>query len=389
MVNFLVRLFVKNSEQTHLPEVRSRYGVLSGGVGIALNLCLFAAKFLAGLLASSIAITADAFNNLSDAGSSVVTLVGFRMACAPADSEHPFGHGRIEYVSGLAVSVAILLVGVELGKSSVEKILHPEAIQFSTLSMGILAVSVAVKLWMCWFNRSLGNRIGSTAMRATAMDSLTDAVATAAVSAGTVIGHLSGLLLDGWIGLLVAAFILYTGYHTAKDSLSPLLGQTPDPEFVEQIAQTVMKHDEVIGMHDLIVHDYGPGRRMISLHAEMPCTMDVLVMHDATDLLELELRHKFNCEVTIHMDPIEVNNQAITEMRKRLIELVQGIDPVLSIHDFRMVWGKSHTNLIFDLLVPYQFSMTNAEVSKLVQERVRQMEDGQYFAVVKVEQAFV
>ena len=285
--------------------------------------------------------------------------------------------------------MAILLVGVELGKSSVEKILHPEAIQFSTLSMGILAVSVAVKLWMCWFNRSLGNRIGSTAMRATAMDSLTDAVATAAVAAGTVIGHLSGLLLDGWIGLLVAAFILYTGYHTAKDSLSPLLGQTPDPEFVEQIAQTVMKHDEVIGMHDLIVHDYGPGRRMISLHAEMPCTMDVLVMHDATDLLELELRHKFNCEVTIHMDPIEVNNQAITEMRKRLIELVQGIDPVLSIHDFRMVWGKSHTNLIFDLLVPYQFSMTNAEVSKLVQERVRQMEDGQYFAVVKVEQAFV
>ena len=261
MLDQLLRRFIKDMGQVQDPKVRERYGTFAGGVGIFLNLCLAAAKLLAGIISGSIAVTADAFNNLSDAGSSVVTIVGFRMAASPSDREHPFGHGRIEYLAGLAISVAILLVGVELLKSSVEKILHPEEVAFSLLSVGILAGSILVKLWMSWFNRTLARRIDSSAMRAVSVDSLTDAVATTAVLVSTIVGHLSGLKLDGWTGLLVAGFILYSGFNTAKDSLSPLLGEAPDPELVQEIEQTVLDHPPVVGIHDLIVHDYGPGRR--------------------------------------------------------------------------------------------------------------------------------
>lgn len=388
MINFLVRLFVKDSADTHKPEVRGRYGMLSGAVGILLNLCLFGGKFAAGLITSSIAITADAFNNLSDAGSSVVTLIGFRMAGLPADHEHPFGHGRIEYLSGLAVSMAIMLVGIELVKSSMEKILHPQAVTFSWVSLGILAVSVLIKLWMSYFNRILGKRINSTAMKATAMDSLTDAVATAAVAVGVLLGHFFALRIDGWIGMLVALFILYTGFTTARDSLSPLLGKAPDAQFVQAIADTVMAHEEVVGIHDLVVHDYGPGRCMISLHAEMPCSADILVMHDTVDRIELELRSKFSCEVTIHMDPIEMDNAVTNCLRDDVSRMVTQIDPAVSIHDFRVVQGISHTNLIFDVLVPHKFHMPDAQVASLVREGVRTL-DETYFAVIRVERAFV
>lgn len=388
MINLLLRLFVKDYSQVHDQRVRGRYGIFAGSTGIFLNLCLFAGKFFAGLITSSIAVTADAFNNLSDAGSSVVTLLGFKMAGMPADNEHPFGHGRFEYLSGLAVSLAIMLVGLELIKSSFQKIMHPEDIVFSMLSITILVVSVLVKLWMCWFNRTLANRIDSTAMRATSMDSLTDAVATTAVIIGTFIGYFSGVNLDGWIGIIVALFILYTGFTTARDSLSPLLGQAPDPAFVKGIADTVLSHSEVIGIHDLIVHDYGPGRVMISLHAEVPCNADILEMHDVIDRIELELRGKFSCEVTIHMDPIAVDDAVTNEMRGRVLTMVKRISPDISIHDFRMVEGPTHTNLIFEVLVPHKFRIPDVEVADLVRRGVGDIGEN-YFAVITVEKAFI
>lgn len=387
MIDFLVRTFVRDSERTNDPAVRGRYGVLAGGMGIFLNLCLFAAKFLAGVLTASIAVTADAFNNLSDAGSSVVTLVGFKMAEMPADKEHPFGHGRLEYLSGLAISVAILVVGLELGRNSVVKILHPAMVQFGLLPVAILLVSVLVKLWMAYFNRKLGRRIGSAAMMATSADSLTDAVATTAVLIGMVIGHLFGLQIDGYIGVLVALFILYSGFTTARDSLSPLLGQAPDKEFVHSIGETVLAHREVVGIHDLIVHDYGPGRCIISLHAEVPSNRDILEMHDLIDRIEMELREKFQCDVTIHMDPIVMDDEEIRILRGRVVELVKDIDPALTIHDFRMVVGPTHTNLIFDILTPYRFRLTDAELAEAVREGVKKL-DERYFAVVQVDKAY-
>lgn len=388
MIDWLIRRFVPNFQHTQDPVVRARYGTLSGAVGIVLNLLLFAFKCFAGMLSGSIAVIADAFNNLSDAGSSVVTLVGFRMAEAPADDEHPFGHGRIEYISGLVVSLAIMLVGVELLKSSFDKILHPVTTTLSPLPFTILLVSILVKLWMNRLNRTLADRIDSAAMRATAQDSLNDAIATAAVAVGILIAHFTGLKLDGYIGLLVALFILYAGVNTAKDSLSPLLGQTPDPAFVHQIEETVLSHPEVIGIHDLIVHDYGPGQRMISLHAEVRADEDILVIHDAIDHIELELRARFQCEATIHMDPVDVRDEATAQMHARVDEIIRGIDPVLSIHDFRMVVSPSHTNLIFDVQVPHRFHMSSAQLSREIHERIHAMEGGVYFAVIRLESGY-
>lgn len=388
MVGLLVKLFIKDSTQIHDLRVRGQYGILAGLVGIFLNLCLFAAKFFAGLLTSAISITADAFNNLSDAGSSVVTLLGFQMAGRPADHEHPFGHGRMEYLSGLLVSMAIMLVGIELVKSSFDKILHPQTVTFQILPFTILIISILIKLWMSYFNRTLGTRIESTAMKATAMDSLTDVVATSAVAVGVLISHFFHIQVDGWIGMLVALFILYSGFTTARDSLSPLLGQAPDAEFVRQIEETVLSHPEVIGLHDLIVHDYGPGRCMISLHAEVPSSMDVLVMHDAIDLIELELRSRFHCEATIHMDPIVTDDKVAAVLKEKVKQLAQKIDPEITIHDFRMVQGKTHTNLIFDVTVPHKFWLTDAQVANCIRSSVQSI-DEKYFAVIRVEKAFI
>ena len=276
MISFLSRLLIQNREQVNDPEVRRRYGILCGAVGICLNILLFAGKFIAGTLAASIAITADAINNLSDAGSSLITLIGFKLAGHAPDPDHPFGHGRIEYISGLVVSFLIILMGVELLKSSVDKILHPAPVEGGVLVVVILAVSIAVKIYMYLYNRSIGRRIDSAAMKATAADSLSDTAATAVVLAATLIGQCTGVMIDGWCGILVAAFILYSGINAAKDTISPLLGQPPEEAFVKQIEQIVMSHEEVQGMHDLIVHDYGPGRVMISLHAEVPAPGDIL-----------------------------------------------------------------------------------------------------------------
>lgn len=386
MVTLLGRLLIRQ-EGREEAEIRKAYGILCGAVGIFFNVLLFAGKFFAGTLSGSIAITADAFNNLSDAGSSVVTLLGFQLAGQKPDTHHPFGHGRMEYLSGLVVSMLILLMGVELGKSSLEKILHPEEVDFSPLIVGILCVSIAVKLYMFLYNKRIGKKLGSTAMEATAMDSLSDCVATTAVLAATLVGHFTGLRIDGWCGILVACFILWSGIGAARDTLDPLLGTPPTAEFVGRIRDLVMAHKGIIGIHDLIVHDYGPGRVMISLHAEVSASENVLELHDEIDNVENELREKLGCEAVIHMDPIVTDDGITEETRERVAALVHCIDDDINIHDFRMVSGPTHTNLIFDAVVPFGFRLSDEEVEKKIKTAVRAL-DGNYYAVVKVERSY-
>ena len=386
MITLLARLFLKPDGKSEA-DLRKAYGVLCGAVGIGLNILLFLGKFFAGTLAGSIAITADAFNNLSDAGSSFVTMLGFQLAGQKPDSDHPFGHGRIEYLSGLGVSLLILLMGFELAKSSVGKILHPEPVEFDLLVLAILVVSIAVKLYMFFYNHRLGKKLNSSAMLATATDSLSDSVATTAVLIATLVGHFSGLMIDGWAGILVALFILWSGFNAAKDTIDPLLGTPPTHEFVEEIKTLVMAHPAIIGIHDLIVHDYGPGRVMISLHAEVSAAGNILDIHDEIDNVEKELQEKLGCHAVIHMDPIVIDDGVTADTRKRVQALVHCIDDQISIHDFRMVVGPTHTNVIFDAVVPFGFRLTDDEVSKKIQEAVRTL-DGNYYAVVTVERSY-
>lgn len=387
MITFLAKFFVKQQEDK--TEVRQAYGMLCGIVGILLNVFLFAGKFLAGVLSNSIAITADAFNNLSDAGSSFVTLVGFKLAGAKPDPEHPFGHGRMEYVSGLVVAAAILLMAYELIKDSVDKIIHPEETQFSLLVVIILGVSILVKLYMAYYNRSIGSRIDSAAMKATATDSLSDACATTVVLIATLVGYYTEFHIDGWCGALVGVLILFAGINAAKETLNPLLGQPPEEEFVEEIKRIVMAHEEICGIHDLIVHDYGPGRQMISLHAEVPAEGDILETHDVIDNVENELRAKLGCEATIHMDPIITKDEHVRELKEAVTALVSEIDNVITIHDFRVVTGPTHTNLIFDLLVPFKFRIADEELMVLVQEKISERIGSNYYVVMKIDKAYV
>ena len=387
MVTFLSRWLIQDYDRPEDPEVRRKYGVLCGSVGIGLNLLLFLAKFFAGTISGSIAITADAFNNLSDAGSSLVTIVGFKLAGQKPDPSHPFGHGRMEYLSGLAVSVLILLMGFELLQSSVDKIRHPAAIEFSWLSVVILLLGIAGKLYMSYYNRSVGNKINSAAMKATAADSLSDSISTAAVLAATLIAHFFSVNIDGWVGVAVACFILYAGYNAARDTIDPLLGQAPDPELVADVEKTVLSFPPIQSIHDMIVHDYGPGRLMISLHAEVPADGDLLEMHDTIDLVEQTLREKFHCDAVIHMDPIVTNDEQVLKMRSKMHQLVQVIDKRITVHDFRMVTGPTHTNLIFDVACPFDLKQSDEEVKRQVEEIVDLL-DGNYNAVVTVDRIY-
>jgi cation diffusion facilitator family transporter len=387
MVTLLVKLCIKKYRETSNPAVRLAYGMLCGAVGIGLNLLLFAGKCIAGTLAGSIAVTADAFNNLSDAGSSLVTLIGFRLAGQKPDHEHPFGHGRFEYISGLIVSMAILLMGLELLRSSVEKIMTPEQVEFRWLVVVILAVSILVKLYMALYNARIGKKIESAAMRATATDSLSDCIATAVVLLSMFIGKWTNLMIDGWCGLAVAVFILIAGVRAAKETIGPLLGQPPAPEFVKRIEQIVLSHSLVVGIHDLVVHDYGPGRCMITLHTEVPESGNFTEMHDVIDNIEHDLRNELGCEATIHMDPIATDDVLTNETHNKIAELVKVIDERITIHDFRMVAGPTHTNVIFDVVVPYKFRLTDEEVLRDVQRLVRSL-DGNYFAVVQIDKSY-
>ena len=388
MISLLAKWLIPHREQVEDSAVRRAWGALCGFVGIGLNILLFAGKLAAGTLSGSIAITADAFNNLSDAGSSVVTLLGFRLAGKKPDAGHPFGHGRLEYVSGLVVAGLILLMGAELAKSSVDKILHPEAVTFSWLAAGILLASIGVKLYMYLYNRAVGKKIKSAAMSATAADSLSDTAATSAVLLAMVIGKLTNVQLDGWVGLVVALFILWSAVQAARDTISPLLGQAPDPLLVKEIESLVMGHDTVVGIHDLVVHDYGPGRCIISLHAEVPADRQVLELHDVIDNIEEELAQKLHCEAVIHMDPVVVGDPTVTALHQQVAALVKTIDPRITIHDFRMVPGQTHTNLIFDAVIPFDERLTRQQVAERIRQMVSEMA-GDYRAVVKVENSYV
>ncbi len=388
MITVLSHLFVKDREHLEDGKVRRAYGMLCSIVGILLNVFLFAGKYLAGVLSGSIAVTADAFNNLSDAGSSFITLVGFRFSGMKADADHPFGHGRIEYISGFGVSVVIILMGVELLKTSVEKILHPEPVNAGLLSAAILMASICVKMYMAFYNRKIGKKIDSEAMKAAGMDSLSDSAATAAVLLSMGVGYFTGLQIDGWCGCLVACFVLYAGYEAAKDTLNPLLGQPPSREYVEQIKEIVMSHPEILGIHDLVVHDYGPGRRMVSLHGEVSGSGNIFEIHDVIDRIEKELNQKMGCEAVIHMDPVEADNKIVTETKEELTSLIAGAYPRVSIHDFRMVQGPTHTNLIFDAVVPYGYDKSDEDVKQGIEDLVTKHWEN-YFAVVQVEQSYV
>lgn len=387
MVALLAKQLIREEEDQM--KIRQSYGMICGILGILLNILLFAGKFFAGLISNSIAITADAFNNLSDAGSSAVTLAGFKLAGAKPDPEHPFGHGRIEYISGLIVAAAILLMAYELIRDSLTKILHPEETEFSVLAGLILVASILVKLYMAYYNQSVGKKIGSAAMHATALDSLSDMCATSVVLIASLVGHYTGLHIDGWCGVLVGGFILFAGIGAARDTLNPLLGQPPDEEFVKQIHEIVMAHPGICGIHDLIVHDYGPGRQMISLHAEVPAEGDILVIHDEIDCVENELRERLGCEATIHMDPIVTSDVHISELKAQVTAVVKSIDAIITLHDFRAVKGPSHTNLIFDVIVPFRFRLSEEELKRRVQQGVTEQIGSQYFVVMRVDQAFV
>lgn len=383
MVTILAKIFIKN--ETDHGKIRQIYGMICGLVGISLNILLFIGKFIAGSLSNSIAITADAFNNLSDAGSSTVTLVGFRLAGQKPDPDHPFGHGRIEYLSGLIVSAAILIMAFELIRDSISKIINPHETQFSLLSMGILAISIIVKLYMCYYNRRIGKKIDSAAMRATAIDSLSDTLATSVVLISSIISHFAGWNIDGYCGVLVGLFIFYAGIMAGKETLDPLLGQPPEAEFVGKINDTVLNHKGVLGIHDLIVHDYGPGRQMISLHAEVPAEGDMLEMHDLIDRIEMELHGKLGCQAVIHMDPIVTSDERVTKLKQVITEITAGIGAELAIHDFRMVPGNTHTNLIFDVEVPFDFSLEDAQVIAQIRNKAKEKLGQDYFTVIQID----
>ena len=388
MIGLLAKHLIKDYQNITAPEVRRAYGVLCGAVGIAINLLLFALKLLAGTLAGSVAITADAFNNLSDAGASIVTLLGFRLAGQKPDTEHPFGHGRIEYISGLLVSLVILLMGFELLRDAVGAILHPEAVECSALTVSILLISICAKCYMYCYNHGVGKKLNAAAMQATAADSLSDCAATTAVLLATLAGHFLHWQIDGWCGLIVSLLILLAGFQAAKDTLSPLLGQPPTEEFVQQIHDIVMANKSICGIHDLVVHDYGPGRVMISLHAEVPAHGDILALHDEIDNVEKELHDRLGCEAVIHMDPIVTNDEAVNAAHEKIAALVRSIDENISIHDFRMVTGPTHTNVIFDAVVPYRCKMSDREAEEKIKKAVHEL-DPHYYAVVQIDKSYV
>lgn len=387
MIKLLAKIFIKDSQNTTDSKVRVAYGYLCGAVGIALNILLFAGKIIAGTISGSVAVTADAFNNLSDAGSSIISLIGFRLASQKPDPHHPFGHGRFEYIASLIISIIIVLMGFELGKSSFEKIVAPQAVEYSAVTFAVLGASVLVKLYMFFYNNSVGKKIDSATMRATAMDSISDAVSTGAVLISAVIAMFTNLALDGWMGLVVAAFIMVTGFKSAKETIDSLLGTPPSPEFVKQIEDMALQYDDIIGVHDMIVHNYGPGRTFVSLHAEVPSDGDIVAIHDTVDNAEREIAKELGCLVTIHMDPVDVHDEHTAQLREKVSEIIKQINPDITFHDFRVVSGPTHTNLIFDIVSPMDCGLSDQELADTIADKIHQCNES-YFAVINVDKDF-
>ncbi len=387
MTKILLRLFVKNSNDPTQPKVRSAVGVLSSVVGILCNILLFAFKLVVGTISASVAITADALNNLSDATSSIVTFVGFKLAERPADEDHPYGHARYEYLSGLAVAAMIIVIGFELAKTSLDKILHPAEVLFTMPVWIVLVGSILVKLWMCLFNRYLGLYVNSSTLLATSVDSRNDVISTAAVLVAGIIGNVFGWMVDGYMGMAVALFILYSGAMLAKDTISPLLGETASPELRSLIVSVVSQEPMVLGYHDLMVHDYGPGQRFASIHVEVDQKEDVLLCHELIDNLERKCLEQHNVHLVIHYDPVIVGDEQIERMRDVVQSILKEQDERISIHDFRMVKGAGHTNLIFDAALPADKMKEQKKIKAVMDEQLNAMEEGKYYTVVTFDMA--
>lgn len=387
MTKLLLRLFVKDADNTENPKVRAAIGTLSGLVGIVCNLLLFGFKLLVGTLTGSVSITADAMNNLSDASGSIVTFIGFRVADKPADAHHPYGHARAEYLSGLGVAALILVIGIELVKTSVSKIFHPTAVDFTVTAAVVLIASIAVKFWMNLFNRGLAKRIGSTALLATAADSRNDCITTGAVLIAAVLEKLTQIPVDGWIGLGVALFILYSGLNLAKDTISPLLGEGADPELREKIVDYIEAQPKVLGYHDLMVHDYGPGQRFASLHVEMDCREDPLDCHERIDDMERECLRSHNVHLVIHYDPVVIDDPVMTALKEKVLGLLQSRDPRLSLHDFRMVPGKKHMNLVFDVALPRDMKDQSETLRKWLEDTLNAEGEMIYHVIITFDAA--
>ncbi len=370
MGNFLFKWFIKNYENTRDPKVRDDYGKLAGIVGIISNTILCTMKILIGLISGSISIVADGINNLADGASSIITLLGFKLASLPEDEEHPYGHARIEYIAGMAVSVMILIVGFELGKSSLEKIITPEPLEFSWTVVIVLLIAIAIKVWQAIFNISTGKKINSLALIATGTDSRNDVISTVVVLLGILIGHFFNVMVDGYFGLAVAVFILWSGVSLIKETISPLLGEAPDEELVSQIEAMAMAYDGAIGIHDLIVHNYGPGKVFASMHIEVDSSVDVMESHDLIDTIEKNLSESLNILLTVHMDPVDINNPYREPLTHILKDVLSGIPGTLGFHDLRIVPGTTHTNVIFDVVLSHECELSQKEISDILKQKV-------------------
>ena len=388
MTKLLIKLFIKNYSDTKSPSVRSQYGIFSGVTGIILNVILCIIKIFSGILSGSVSIIADAVNNLSDAASSIISLVGFKMSAKPADKSHPFGHGRIEYVSALFISTVIIFMGYELLKTAVSKLFNPTPVNFNITTVIILALSVLIKLWLFLFNRKISKAINSESISATATDSLSDAAATFGIFLGLIFFKFTNINIDAYMGILVSLLIFYAGYRAIRESLAPLIGEGVTKEQASEIEQIVLSHKSVIGIHDLVIHNYGPGKFMMSLHAEVSADSDILVAHDEIDLIEKHLSEHFNCTAVIHMDPIVTDDEEINHAKEFVSEAVKSINSDLSIHDFRMVKGPTHTNLIFDLVVPFDFKIPDEDILAAVKTLISQHNDT-YYVAATVEKSFI
>ena len=388
MTDFLVRIFVKGYKNLEDSQVRTRYGLMASVVGIFCNFLLFTAKLLTGLLINSISVMADAFNNLSDAASSIIGFIGVKMAGKPADEEHPFGHGRVEYIAAFIVAFIVIQVGFSLFKTSIDKILHPQEMSFHAVSVIILILSVLVKLWMAFFNRTLGNRIQSAVMKATAADSMGDVITTSSTILSVVIYGIWGLNIDGIVGVIVSVIVMWAGIRIAKDTLTPLIGEPIDPKLYQEITDFVEDYEGIVGSHDLIVHNYGPTRSMASIHAEVPNDVNVEVSHEIIDRIEREALKKFGIFLVIHMDPVETRDSKVMEFGSMVENVIQDTDERVTFHDFRMIEGKDQINLIFDLVVPREYDRKKREwLKEEITKKVTEM-DKRCCLVITAESGF-
>lgn len=388
MINFMIKSFIKDYENVKDPTVREAYGKLGSVVGILANIVLSMSKIIIGSIFNSISITADGVNNLSDAGSSVVTFIGFKISGKPADKDHPFGHARIEYLTGLVVGAIIVMLGVELVKSSVDKIRNPEATIFSWAMVLVLAMSIAIKLWLSYFNLKLADKISSATMKATAMDSRNDVISTAAVLVSLFIAQYTGVEIDGYMGVLVALFILYSGYSILKDILNPLLGEMPNPDFIEKIENKIMSYEGIVNIHDLVVHNYGPNKYFATVHAEVDAKEDILKSHDMIDNIERDFAKDLDINLVIHLDPVITDDKELNQLKAMTEEIVKEIDTRLTMHDFRVVKGDTHTNLIFDVVVPAGFELKSSELVKKIEKGIK-LKNEKYYVVVTIDRSYI